>query len=236
VSSTDDWAGPESRLFSLLSQEGFAPCTIFDIGASNGAWSAVIHNIFPQARFHLFEPLPFFPSYEKLLQWNMQNHPGFTLHTVALGAENKRAVMRILADGYGSSTLDFEHPEYQQRQIAEQRKLDDFVAQFSLPLPDLIKLDVQGSELAILSQAQGCLNHAELVFAETWFVRDYGGRTPYITEIVELLGEYDYDLAELGHRFYDANHRLYACDAFFLKRSLRKRISPRLPQEEPWCA
>ena len=158
------------------------------------------------------------------------------MHTVALGAENKRVIMQLHADGVSSTTLDMgEVPGFRHHEL-DQRTLDDFVAQYSLPLPDLIKLDVQGSELAILSQAQRCLKHAELVFAETWLVRGYGKQTPYITELIELLDKYDYDLAELGHRFYDANHRLYGCDAFFLKRNLLKRIAARLPQEEPWCS
>jgi hypothetical protein len=45
-----------------------------------------------------------------------------------------------------------------------------------------------------------------------------------------MLDEHDYELAELGHRFYDDTHRLYGCDAFFLKRSLLRRIASRLPQ------
>ena len=235
MSSADDWTGPESRFFSRLSKEGFAPRTIFDIGASNGSWSAKIHDVFPKATFHLFEPLAFLPSYQEVLQWVMQNHPEFTMHRVALGTENKRVDMRIKADGYSSTTLEFEHPDFQ-RQSVDQRKLDDYVAEFSLPLPDLIKLDVQGAELAILSQAPQCLNHAELVFAETWLKRGYGVQTPYITELIEFLEKYDYRLAELGHKFYDEIHHLYGCDAFFLKCPLLKRISPRLPREESWCS
>jgi FkbM family methyltransferase len=235
--SAADFASQEARLFSRLSGEGFAPRTIFDIGAADGSWSARIHEIFPEAKFHLFEPLATFrPSYQRNLQWQMQNHPAFTLHTVALGVENKRVTMRIHPDGYGSTTLDMgDHPEYQQRHEVEQHNLDNFVEQFSLPLPDLIKLDVQGSELAILCQAPQCLNHAGLIFAETWLVRGYGPLTPLITELIQMLDKYDYDLAEIGHRFYDANHRLYGCDAFFLKRTLLKRFSAHLPPEEPWC-
>jgi FkbM family methyltransferase len=117
----------------------------------------------------------------------MQQHPEFTMHPVALGADNKPVIMQLHADGVSSTTLDIgDVPEFRHHEV-DQRKLDDYVAEFSLPLPDLIKLDVQGSELAILSQAPRCLNHAELVFAETWLIRSYWGKAPLITELIELL-------------------------------------------------
>jgi FkbM family methyltransferase len=180
----------------------------------------------------MFEPLAsLIPEYDDGLQWQMQNHPSFRLHAVALGAEKQRVTMRIHPDGFSSTTLDVgDHPDFQRRCEVAQYRLDDFVEQYSLPLPDLIKIDVQGSEGAILGQGSRCLDHADVVFAETWFVRGYGPKTPLITELLEMLGERGYDLADIGHRFYDANHRLYGCDAFFLKRSLLGRVASRLPQ------
>jgi FkbM family methyltransferase len=229
---TEEFATDEVRVFSRLSEVDFAPRTIYDIGASNGTWSSRIADVFPQAAFHMFEPLAsLIPAYDEGLHWQMQNHPAFRLHPVALGAEKQRVSMRIHADGFSSTTLDIgNHPEYQRRHDVAQYRLDDFVDQFSLPLPDLIKLDVQGAEAAILRHALRCLDHAEVVFAETWFVRGYGPQTPLITELLDMLGEHDYDLADIGHRFYDAQHRLYGCDAFFIKRSLLGRVASRLPQ------
>jgi hypothetical protein len=40
-----------------LREAGVRPPVIFDIGAANGMWSAPIDQIFPEAAFHLFEPL-----------------------------------------------------------------------------------------------------------------------------------------------------------------------------------
>ncbi len=88
------------------------------------------------------------------------------------------------------------------------------------PAPDLIKLDTQGAELAILNHGELCLDRAALVLAETWFDRtEYGPQTPLITELNDLLERHDFVLAELGCRFYNERHQFYCCDAFFLKRS-----------------
>jgi hypothetical protein len=66
-----EFAAHEMRIFSLLPDAGFTPKVIFDIGASNGTWSTLINQIFPDATFHLFEPLAAIrEDYRKSLQLN----------------------------------------------------------------------------------------------------------------------------------------------------------------------
>ncbi|MGA2771778.1 MAG: FkbM family methyltransferase [Bryobacteraceae bacterium] len=236
MAEASEFASHEIRVFTLLAKAGFAPATIFDIGAANGAWSALIgNNVFPDATFHMFEPLAKLnEGFEKGLRFQMQYHPKFVLHEVALGAECKHVTMCIHPDGFSSTTLDMgEHPDYQTRQSVPQYTLDQYVADHGLPLPDLIKLDTQGAEWAILSHAERCLEQAALVFAETWFCRGYGPQTPLITELGDLLDRHEFQLAELGYQFYDGNHRLYGCDAFFLKRCFLERVAPAMPSG-PW--
>jgi FkbM family methyltransferase len=180
VGGKEDFAAHEVRVFTLLAKAGFSPATIFDIGAGNATWSAFIAGLFPQAAFHLFEPLAkLYAGFAQLLEFQMRHHPSFVLHEVALGAKCKAVTMRIHSDGFSSTTLDMgKHPEYQTRRSVPQFTLDRYVHDHGLALPDVIKLDVQGSEVAVLSQAKRCLERAEVVFAETWFTRGYGRQTP----------------------------------------------------------
>jgi FkbM family methyltransferase len=221
----------ERRVFRLLSGAGFAPRTVYDIGAADGTWSNCISEIFPEASFQMFEPLArLFPPFEKNLEWQMRYHPTFRLHAVALGAETKPVTMRVHADGYSSTILDMgDHPDFRQREVVSQYRIDEYVEEFALPLPDLIKLDTQGAEQMILGQASRCLEHASLVFAETWLDRRYGPETPLLTELRDLLVGHGYELAEIGQRFYDGDHCLNSCDGFFLKRSLLKTVSSAMP-------
>jgi len=220
----------EARVFSLLARAGFAPRTVYDVGAANGTWSNHISEIFPEASFHMFEPLArLFPAYEKSLEWQMQRHPTFRLHAIALGAESNQVTMRVHSDGYSSTILDIgDQPDFRTETVRQYR-MDEYVEEFGLPLPDLIKLDTQGAEQAILGQAARCLEHASVVFAETWLDRRYGPMTPLLTEMRELLGGHAYELAEIGQRFYDGDHYLHCCDAFFLKRSFLKQVAPAMP-------
>lgn len=138
--------------------------------------------------------------------------------------------MRVHSEAFGSTTLEFgEHAEYETRLEVPQFTLDEFMQREGVPLPDILKLDTQGSEHAILSRASLSLEHARVVFAETWFTRGYGPQTPLITELTELLDGHDFQLVELGHRFYDDHHHLYGCDAFYLKRSFLAEVAPVLP-------
>ncbi len=235
MGSPEQFANHECRIFASLASAGFAPDVIFDVGAANGTWSMLVSEVFPDAAYQLFEPLAtFVPLFQENLRGQLAAHPKFRLHAIALGAENGDVTMRVHADGYSSTILDMgAHPEYQQRHTVPQYRLDDYVRKFDLRVPDVIKLDVQGAEMAILKHAPQCLAHAQLVFAETWFERGYGPDTPLVTELRDFLETHGFVLAELGHRFYDQDHRLYGCDAFFLKRPFLEGLRGSLPAG-PW--
>ncbi len=225
-SSDEKWE--ELRTFSKLVNAQFNPAVIYDIGAAEGEWSGAISALFPASQFHLFEPLAsLLPKYSSALEIQLRQHSNFTLHPVALGAQNGNITMSLKADGVSSTVFDMgDHPDFAQRQQVLQWRLDDFVERYSLPLPNLIKIDAQAAEFLILSHASRCLANASLVLAETWFDRGYGPGTPLITEISALLDLHAYQLVEIGHLFYDDNHRLYGCDAIYLKRDLLARFAP----------
>jgi FkbM family methyltransferase len=226
-----EFAENEVRVFSLLRDHGFQPRVIYDIGAANGTWSALVSEVFPDASFHLFEPLAeIHQEFRGYLDFHMRNHPAFFLHTIALGAGEGEVEMRLHEDGYSSTIFDMgTHPEYQRRIRVPQHTLDGYIVRSHIPLPDIIKLDTQGAERVILQESSVCLQYASLVFAETWLTRGYGPETPLLPELMELLSASNFTLADLGHRFYDGQHALYGCDAFFLKTDLLQRIAPAMP-------
>jgi hypothetical protein len=55
-----------------------------------------------------------------------------------------------------------------------------------LPLPDLIKIDTQGSELDILKGAEYCLKNASVLILELPLI-SYNIGSPNISEIIEYL-------------------------------------------------
>ncbi len=76
IGGAEEFAADETRVFTLLARAGFAPATIYDIGAAHGTWSALISNIFPDAAYHMFEPLAELnESFKKSLRTQLDNHP-----------------------------------------------------------------------------------------------------------------------------------------------------------------
>lgn len=229
------FAADEIRIFTRLRETGFRPSVIYDIGASNGVWSALMCQVFPDAIFHLFEPLAEIrEDYWKRLKVQQASHQNLIMHAVALGARDGKVDMAVHYDGYSSTVLDTgENPEFQQRIRVDQHTLDRYVKENAVPLPIVIKIDTQGAERMILMHATECLRHAKVVFAETWLTRGYGPETPLLHELMELLSASDFVLTEIGHRFYDHRHGLYSCDAFFVKRDFLESVALSMP-EDAW--
>jgi|ERR1035437_123363 FkbM family methyltransferase len=207
----------ETITLQKLKDQGYAPAVIFDIGASNGVWSDTIALTLPEAEYHLFEPLAgAVPFYERDLGERLGRHPNFHLHAVAFSDHSGTAEMFATHDAWGSSLLDRgEVPEVKERVIVPLHTLDVFVRENNLPLPHVIKLDVQGAERRILSGAQQTIRTADILFLETWLTRGYGPDTPLLTEMVDFLGSAGFALVELGEQFRDRRRRVYSVDAVF---------------------
>jgi FkbM family methyltransferase len=159
------------------------PKVIYDIGAHVGTWALLAKAIFPDAEIHCFEPLE---SHGKKFATVTRGLSEVHLHTVALGAGSGTGVMNITNFSDASSLLKpIEACQYQpevetvtQREILVAR-LDDYVSENCLPLPDLIKLDVQGYELEVLRGGLGPLTNARAVISEVSFVEYYAGQCSF---------------------------------------------------------
>jgi FkbM family methyltransferase len=212
----------ERRVFRKLKAKGFDPKVVYDIGASTGIWSEVIAGVFPEAEFHMFEPLADkVDGYRTDLAGRLPRLPNLHLHPVALGASSGTATLFVTEDGYASSL----HEGGEVRQVKErarvpQYRLDEYAAENNLPAPDVIKIDCQGAEDAILRGGLKRVRQAKVVLLETWLRRDYGPGTPLLCEIVEYLRVFSFSPVEIGERFYDSGHRLYSFDVFFFAESL----------------
>ncbi len=222
----------ERRVLQNLVERGFQPRVVYDIGASTGIWSEVIARVLPDAQYHLFEPLASVAEmYKRDLPGRLAQLPNSTLHPVALGDSNGKAVCYLAHDPFASSLNDRgDIPEVKGRIEVDKYRLDDYQVSANLPLPDVIKIDCQGAEDVIIQGGERTVWNAQVLFLETWFKRGYGQATPLLGEIIDLLKPLGFSLVEIGERFYDDKHRLYSVDAFFFAESLMERIW--LPAEE----
>lgn len=199
LSGTQAFHLKESQLSSLefleLAAQHGKINTIYDLGANVGTWSLLAHSIFPLTKIHAFEPIPQYQ--EKYLQ-NCADPNQFTLHKVGVGNSNKREKFNFA--GHSSSFFEvsnalvemFPNEKKSAEITVEMVRLDDYVSNQNLPLPELMKLDVEGFELEVLKHAVNCLQHSQFVILEVSFLERHIGQ-PLFHEVVQFMAE---------HRFY----------------------------------
>lgn len=214
-------------VLNRIKEQGHQLDVFYDIGASIGRWTQLTQDIFPDAHYHLFEPLAGrldVIDRHSLLP-NLRNAD---LHPIALSDENGEGEIKVLGPGgVGSSILVLPSDRKKDIKIisCEMARLDDYVTQKKLKQPDFIKLDTQASELKVLMGAVETIRDVKFILLETWMWRVYGPGTPLFHEISSWLYQHDFVLYEIlipevGGRSDDGSLRWF--DAVYINKSASK--------------
>lgn len=145
--------------------------TIFDVGANIGQAARLFLEHFPKARGHSFEPDP--ETFKQLA--SDLGSSRFEAHNFALGAE---AGEQMLYQYEGQSVINsmVEDAPFAVR-FGRQgiplgidvRTLDAFCAKRSIERIDLLKIDTEGSDIAVLEGARETLRRGAITFVYTEF-------------------------------------------------------------------
>ena len=189
---------------------------IFDIGARHGYWSEYLNRHF-KAEYVLFEG-------NDEHAWALKKR-GFRFFTGVL-SDSERDVEWHGKGGTGDSYYrentsfsDGVHPVTRRATT-----LDKQIQQHLLPLPDLIKLDTQGSEIDIMKGAPAAMLHATFVYIECSLV-NYNEGAPQFNEMLGYMKSIDFipcDVCE-EHRKGGA---LIQLDVLFIRRSAYHLLNP----------
>lgn len=195
-----------------LSEQGFAPDLIFDVGAYEGEFAQTSREIWGTSHIVCFEPLE-----EKATKLRAEADQNMSVYNVLLGPEEQEAVPLHRAES-ASSVLD-EHEASHPTSEHEMRTIDSIVADdFGSQSLDLIKLDVQGFELEVLRGAEEALSSVGAVLAEVNLIDIHEG-APLLAEVVGWLEERDFvafDICGLHRRPLD--EALWQADLIFVPR------------------
>ena len=179
-----------------------SPKVIYDVGANTGTWTQLAKAIFPDAEVHAFEPLK---SHHTALLEKFTAMSNAHLHKVALGETSGTATMRVTNFPDSSSLLPLSpagQKEWKLEEVAKEAvtvaRMDDYRRETQISFPSLIKLDVQGFELAVLRGAQECLGQATAVLAEVSFQEFYKGQCLF-HDVVTFLSGHGFGAYALGH-------------------------------------
>jgi len=179
-----------------------APLQIVDAGAHVGDSVASFLDLFPCATVHALEPAP--ENHRRLLL-RFQNDRRVHIHHVALGAAN--GTIRLHLNNYDAthSVIPLAPDEIKRwadsADITEvgsidvpQITLDRFLSEQALARLDILKMDIQGGELAALRGSANALatQSIECVFSEVEFRALYADQ-PLAWDLHQILTSYRYE-------------------------------------------
>lgn len=140
------------------------PTTVIDVGANVGDWTAALRALNPNATVYAFEPSP---SAHQRLAERFKDDPQVVTVNVALGAQAGTARLWFDTPGSGLASLyqrDLRHvgSSLDRSEEIAVTTLDAWCAANNV-VPDTVKLDVEGHELAVLRGAEETLKSVRTV-------------------------------------------------------------------------
>lgn len=204
---------------SLLANLGFSPRTILDIGAYQGEWTKMAHQIFPLAKIFMIEATP---DNESLLR-NVSEASGLSM--TLLGDKSKKSVIFYLADPKETSISTGNSIYIEKTQYFNNRHfirlpmitLDFLVEKRKLKNVDFIKIDTQGSELNILKGGKKTVSKAEFILLETQNL-EYNDKAPFTEDVVIAMKSYGFRLFDILETHYLSSGELFQVDLLFAKK------------------
>ena len=182
---------------------------ILDIGACNGSWSLLVKSIFPDANILMVEANN---DKEQILK-KIGNYK-----IVLLSSEADKEVnyyKSVSGDASGNS-IYLENTNY--KFIPEKR----ITTTLKLIVPkdidyDLIKMDVQGSELDIIKGGLDVIKKTKFLLLELQ-IFEYNKDAPMLSEVLTYLKNINFDLVDVFDLLYSSSGSLIQIDGFFVNR------------------
>lgn len=192
---------------------------VVDIGANRGQFALVARHCFPAAHIVSFEPLAGPAAVYRAV---FAGDPQVTLHETAIGPERGEAVIHLSAHDDSSSVLSiaamqsalFPGTAEIGTQPIRVTRLADQMPEDAIEPPALLKLDVQGFELAALAGCEDRLDRFDWVYAECSFVELYVGQA-FADAVIAWLHERSLVLRGVYNMAYDAQGRAIQGDFLF---------------------
>jgi FkbM family methyltransferase len=180
---------------------GLPPATVLDVGAAYGAFTLNCYNIFPKSRYILIEPLN---EYKKYLERVCQTVPNSQYVLAAASSTKGQLTINVHPDLVGSSIfLEQEDSNVNGLpRTVPAETLDHVCEEMKASGPYLIKIDVQGAELEVLSGAKGILHEAEYIVLEVSLFKFFvdGPQIHDVVQYMKSCGFSVYDIFDLQYR------------------------------------
>ena len=200
-----------------LASKGYKISTVFDIGAHKGGWFTQYLHHLPAAQFFLFEANPSLRRPE-----HVASHHRWFQAALSSDVTEKQF---FSVNGSGDSFYKEHSAAYTTCETITltTTTLDGMMKAHNLPMPQLIKLDVQGSEMDVLLGAGTLLDHVDVIVTEMSILPDplsYNTGAPTLDTYMKFLIDHDY--VPVGvEELHCPDNRFVQMDVVFLKKNIK---------------
>jgi FkbM family methyltransferase len=140
------------------------PRVIYDIGSNVGISTLYFSLIFPDSTIYAFEPEP--GNYETASR-NLESRPNVFLSKRAIAEQIGTMAFECGADTRGGKLVENDGSNRIATQSVQVTTIKSLIDEENTPIPDFIKIDVEGAELAVLTGANNHLNQVNALNIET---------------------------------------------------------------------
>lgn len=195
---------------------------VVDIGANRGQFALAARRCFPSARILSFEPLS---EPRKIFASVFQRDDNVRMYPFAIGPQSGQAIIHVSERDDSSSLLPigsaqtslFPETAEKETRVIEISSLDRFYTDGEhVDSPALLKIDVQGFELAALNGCHSLLHSFKYCYIECSFVELYTGQSLASDVIAHLLEE-NFSLIGVHNIYYDKLGNAIQADLLFHK-------------------
>lgn len=217
----------------ILGRCGLEAKVVFDLGAHIGSTVLRYRALFPHATIYAFEPFP-----ESFVQLSGMTKRDRALKAIDMAVSDREgaAALHTYRHEQANSLLPitdegarhFGAALFGKNQVLEVQTttLDAFCQTEGVQIIDVLKLDVQGAELAVFVGARRMLaeRRVAMIYTETEFAEVYEGQATFYG-IREYLAGLGYEMFNLYNLYRGRSGRLVAADALFLREDLAQRLA-----------
>jgi FkbM family methyltransferase len=202
-----------SKYLTQIQNDGLQIDVVYDIGAHQGSWSSYLKsNVLPVSDFYLFEA-------DSIHQSSLEEL-GFPYFIGVLSNPGRKFVEFYNTNSTDCSTGSSYYKEntvYYDNFSAVKfpcTTLESLIIEYGLPIPNLLKIDTQGSELDILRGVESYIDNIDLIYLECPIIK-YNIHAPSIQDYIDYMKEKGFIPTEVMeiHRY---EHVLLQIDIMFI--------------------